>query len=54
MGRLAGPFLLVQSAAPLVMAFVVDRTSDAMALAVAALFAAGAFVCFLIIKRPSA
>jgi hypothetical protein len=54
MGRLAGPFLLVQSAAPLVMAFVVDRTSDAMALALAALFAAGAFVCFLIIKRPSA
>jgi MFS family permease len=54
MGRLAGPFLLVQSAAPLVMAFVVERTSDAMALALAALFAAGAFVCFLIIKRPSA
>ena len=29
MGRLAGPFLLVQAAAPLVMAFVVERTSDA-------------------------
>jgi MFS family permease len=54
MGRLAGPFLLMQSAAPLVMAFVVDRTSDAMALALAALFAACAFVCFLMIKRPSA
>ena len=28
MGRLAGPFLLVQAAAPVVMAFVVDRASD--------------------------
>ncbi len=27
-GRLAGPFLLMQAAAPLVMAFVVDRASD--------------------------
>jgi hypothetical protein len=52
MGRLAGPFLLVQSAAPLVMAFVIERTTDSMALALAALFAAGALVCFLIIKRP--
>jgi hypothetical protein len=34
------------------MAFVVDRASDAMALALAALFAAGAFLCFLFIKRP--
>jgi MFS family permease len=54
MGRLAGPFLLVQSAAPLVMAFVVDRTSDGMALALSALFAVAAFVCFLVIRRPSA
>jgi len=51
-GRLAGPFLLVQSAAPLVMAFVVDRTSDAMALALAALFAIGALACFFLIRRP--
>src|SRR5450631_3512894 len=36
MGRLAGPFLLVQAAAPLVMAFVVDRASDPAALALAA------------------
>src|SRR5215471_13411808 len=39
MGRLAGPFLLVQSAAPLIMAFVIERTSDPAALAVAAGFA---------------
>jgi hypothetical protein len=54
MGRLAGPFLIVQSAAPLVMAFVVERTTDAMALALAGLLAAGAFACFLMIRRPSA
>ena len=40
MGRLAGPFLLMQAAAPLVMAFVVDRASDPAALALAAAFAA--------------
>jgi len=53
MGRLAGPFLLVQSAAPLVMAFVVERASDAAALALAAAFAALALVCFVLIRRPA-
>ena len=38
MGRLAGPWLLMQAAAPLVMAFVVDRASDRAALALAAGF----------------
>jgi MFS family permease len=52
MGRLAGPFLLVQAAAPVVMAFVVDRASDSAALALAACFAAAALVCFILIKRP--
>ncbi len=52
MGRLAGPFLLMQSAAPLVMAFVVDRASDPAALALAAGFAAVALVCFIVIRRP--
>ena len=51
-GRLAGPFLLMQSAAPLVMAFVVERTSDPAALALAAGFAAAALACFILIKRP--
>lgn len=53
MGRLAGPFLLVQAAAPLVMAFVVDRASDPAALALAAAFAAAALVCFVLIRRPA-
>ncbi len=52
MGRLAGPWLLMQAAAPMVMAFVVDRATDAAALALAAGFAAAALVCFLLIKRP--
>ena len=53
MGRLAGPFLLMQAAAPLVMAFVVERASDASALALAACFAATALVCFIVIRRPA-
>lgn len=52
MGRLAGPFLLMQAAAPLVMAFVVERTSDPAALALAGCFAAIALVCFILIRRP--
>jgi MFS family permease len=53
MGRLAGPFLLMQAAAPLVMAFVVERASDAGALALAAAFAAIALVCFMLIRKPA-
>ena len=52
MGRLAGPWLLMQAAAPLVMAFVVERLSDGAALALAAGFAAVALACFVMIKRP--
>jgi len=51
-GRLAGPFLLMQAAAPLVMAFVVERASDPAALALAAAFAAIALTCFVVIRRP--
>ncbi|HEX5213109.1 MAG TPA: MFS transporter [Pseudolabrys sp.] len=51
-GRLAGPFLLVQAAAPLVMAFVVDRASDPAALGLAAGFGAAALICFILIRRP--
>ena len=52
MGRLAGPFLLMQAAAPLVMAFVVDRASDFAALALAAGFASLALICFVVIRKP--
>ena len=52
MGRLAGPWLLMQAAAPMVMAFVVDRATDAAALALAAAFAGAALICFVLIRRP--
>ena len=53
MGRLAAPFLVMQSAAPLVMAFVVERASDPAALALAAGFASIALICFTVIRRPA-
>ena len=53
MGRLAGPFLLMQSAAPLIMAFVIERTSDGAALSLAAIFAAIALFCFISLRRPA-
>jgi hypothetical protein len=53
MGRLAGPFLLMQSAAPLIMALVIERTSDAAALSLAAAFAAVALICFVALRRPA-
>jgi len=53
MGRLASPFLLVQAAAPLVMALVLERTSDAVALAMAAAFVAVSLACFAVIRRPA-
>ena len=52
-GRLAGPWLLMQSIAPLALAFVAERTSDAGALAVVCGFAAVALVCLSIIRRPA-
>ena len=54
MGRISGPWLLMQSAAPLVMAFVAERASDAAALALAAGFALVALACFAAIRRPKA
>ncbi len=54
MGRLAGPSLLVQAGAPLIMAFVIEKASDAAALGLAACFAATALACFVTIRRPGA
>ena len=51
MGRLAFPFLMVQSAAPLVMAAVIDGVSDMAALALAGVFGAAALGCFIVIRR---
>jgi hypothetical protein len=53
MGRLAAPFLLVQSAAPLIMAFVIEQASDPAALTLAAGFASVALICFIALRRPT-
>ena len=52
-GRIGGPFLLVQALAPVVVTFVADRASDAMALTLVAAFAAVAWLSFLIIRQPA-
>jgi hypothetical protein len=52
MGRIGGPFLVVQSLAPVVLTFVADRVSGAAALAVVAAFAVAALMCFTLIRRP--
>lgn len=51
-GRIAGPFLLIQAAAPLVIAFVVDNASDAAALGLIGTFALVSLACFAAIRRP--
>ncbi len=52
-GRISGFWLVMQSAAPLVMAFVAERASDPTALALAAGFAVVALACFAAIRRPA-
>jgi hypothetical protein len=54
MGRIAGPFLVMQAIAPLVLAFVAERTSDPAVLAVVACFALVSFVGFALVRRPGA
>src|SRR5262245_20288258 len=51
-GRIAGPFLVIQAVAPLVLAVVSGRQSDAAALAVTAAVAAVALLCLALIRRP--
>ncbi len=53
MGRISGFWLAMQSAAPLVMAFVAERASDTMALTLAAGFTVVALGCFAAIRRPT-
>jgi MFS family permease len=53
-GRLAAPWLAMQAAAPLVLAFVVEHISDAAALGLTACFAAAALASFLMLRAPPA
>jgi len=52
-GRIGGPFLIVQALAPVVVTLVADRASDAMGLTLVAAFAAVALVSFLMIRQPA-
>jgi MFS family permease len=53
MGRIGGPFLVVQALAPVVLTFVADRASDAIGLALVAAFALIALLCFALIRQPA-
>lgn len=52
LGRIARPSQFMQAAGPLVLAFVAERFSDPAALALIAIFALAAFLCFVAIRRP--
>ena len=52
-GRIAGPSLIMQGFAPLVMAFVIEHGSDPLALLLTAGLTAIALVCFLMLRRPA-
>jgi len=51
-GRIGGPFLVVQALAPVVVTYAADRASDAASLALVASFATAALICFLFIRQP--
>lgn len=53
-GRIAGPWLVMQAIAPLVLAFVIERTSDPVALALVACLALVSFVCLVVLRAPKA
>jgi MFS family permease len=52
-GRIAGPSLVLQAAAPLVIAFAAERASDTAALAIVAGMTAVALVAFLLVRKPN-
>lgn len=51
-GRIAGPSLILQAAAPLVIAFAAERLSDPAALAMIAAMAAMSLAAFLVVRKP--
>src|SRR5215510_13188265 len=51
-GRIAGPFLVMQAIAPLVLALVAEHGSDQAVLTAVAALALGAFTCFVVLRRP--
>ena len=51
-GRIGGPFLVVQALAPVVLTYVAEHSSDAVGLTLVAAFAAVALICFAAIRAP--
>ena len=51
-GRIAGPWLVMQAIAPLVLAFVAERVSDPAALALIAGLALVSFACLVALRAP--
>ena len=51
-GRIGGPFLVVQALAPVVLTYVAERSSDAIGLTLVAAFAAVALLCFALLRSP--
>ncbi len=51
-GRIGGPFLVVQAIAPVAVTYIAEHFSDAIGLTVVAGFAAAALVCFAVIRAP--
>ncbi len=51
-GRIGGPFLVVQAVAPVCMSYVAESASDTAGLVLAGAFAAAALTCFALIRRP--
>lgn len=52
-GRIAGPALAIQAAAPLVIAFVAERGSDMTAMSLSGAAVALALIAFLMVPRPA-
>jgi len=51
-GRPAGPSLMMQAVAPLVLAFITESVPDAAMLMTVAALALFAFSCFVMLRRP--
>jgi predicted MFS family arabinose efflux permease len=52
-GRIGGPFLVVQAIAPVAVTYAAEHFSDAIGLTVVAAFAAAALACFAVIRAPA-
>jgi hypothetical protein len=52
-GRIAGPSLVLQAAAPLAIAFAAERFSDPAALSIVAVMAALSLAAFLAVRKPA-